>query len=159
VLAFGYLSAPAAARNERAGAPPPHEDLGAYQEPGPTARKAKHAADFVNELLKERGVKKRVTVTELRGGVILAPQPDQGEVEPGKRRPSPASSPPPGFMPADIANDSQLPRPDAGPAERAGLVSPADQDAPGMLAGLAVAAIVAAAGVVLEVFDRRRRKT
>ena len=139
VLAVGYV----AIATERAGAQPP--PIGAYQEPAPSAPNETHATDFVNELLKARGVTKRVTTPDLRGGIVLKPA----------NRPSGAATPKPSGKPKPSV---KLPRPDAGPAERAGLGGPADQDVPGVLLGLVVGVILAAVGVVLEITGRRRRK-
>jgi hypothetical protein len=146
LFAVCALTTPAAsAAVERTSASPP---IGAYQEPAPRAPDEKHARDFVNELLEQGGTTKRVTTRELRGGVVLAP--------PAAKPPPPPPSPRPSSEEREPTK--QLPPPDTGPAERAGVGTPVDQDVPGVLLGLGAAVILAAVGVTLELSDRRRRR-
>jgi hypothetical protein len=158
LFAVACFAASAGTVTEGAAAQPPPPE-GAYQAPAPEARNETHATDFVNELLKKRGATTRVTTPELSGGVVLEPRPVVTEGS-GRQADPPAAAPPPppSAAPGKAENAVRLPRPDAGPAERAGIASPVDQDVPGTLIGLAVGVILAAVGVVLEVTGRRRRK-
>jgi hypothetical protein len=153
VIAVGVCGQASAATE----AAPPPGPVGAYQQPAPETPDDKHAKDFVNDLLKTRGSKSRVTAPDLRGGVVLAPRPD---VTADDRDDEPSAPPPtqPRDTPGDVEHEAQLPSPDAGPAERAGVASPVDQDVPGILVGLVIGVVLAAVGVVLEVSDRRQRR-
>ena len=170
LFAVACLAGLASTGIEDAAAQPP-PPTGAYQ-PAPEAPKETHATDFVNELLKKRGAATRVTTPELRGGVVFEPRPDVTEGSGEQANPPPPAAtppppppaaptppPPPPATPGKAESAVRLPRPDVGPAERAGVASPVDQDVPGTLVGLAVGVILAAVGVVLEVTGRRRRQT
>jgi hypothetical protein len=146
VLVSAWLSPRAVASVERTATSPP---IGAYQEPAPETPNEKYGADFVNELLKRRDLKARVATPELRQGVVLPPVPTRKVRSASPKQP----------RSDDDSSERQLPQPDAGPAERAGVASPVDQDVPGTLVALAVGVILAAVGVVLEATGRRRRKT
>jgi hypothetical protein len=164
LLASGCLSDDAFAGTRRAEAPPqPPGNLGAYQEPAPAAPKEKHAATFVNALLKQRGARKRVSVQELRGGVVLATRPNKphqtGSAPPAARRRSHAPPPSLGGTGSGVESLGRLPQADLGPAQRAGVASPIDQEVPGALVGLIVAALFAAIGITLEVTGRRRKQS
>ncbi len=169
LFAVACLAGLASTGIEDAAAQPP-PPTGAYQ-PAPEAPKETHATDFVNELLKKRGAATRVTTPELRGGVVFEPRPDVTEGSGEQANPPPPAAtppppppaaptppPPPPATPGKAESAVRLPRPDVGPAERAGVASPVDQDVPGTLVGLAVGVILAAVGVVLEVTGRRRRR-
>jgi len=153
LLAAGCLAGAAVAgpRGEE-----PSPPLGAYQEPAPEGQPEEHAVDFVNGILKERGGQKRVSKNELRAGVVLAAKPTstgRSETPQPARRRQPITSPASG-----AANgDGQIPRIDIGPAKRAGVAAPVDQERPGMLVGLVVAALLAALGLALELAGRARK--
>jgi hypothetical protein len=156
----GYIAGHANASAERAVASPPPGNVGAYQEPAPKSPSEQHASNFVNQLLRERGATKRVSIRDLRTGVVLAARADTSRAG-GSAESSTGSSvlPPVNVHGArgTVVKADELPRPDPGPTERAGVPAPGDQAVPGLLLGLVVAAALAAVGVVLEVSDRRQR--
>jgi hypothetical protein len=135
LIALGCLTGTAAAED------PP---LGAYQEPAPRLVPESHATGFVNELLERRGGP-QLSQDDLRKGVVV--QAARGKPK-GPKKAVPRSQPP---------KVVAAPRLDSGPAERAGVTSPADADQPGLLVGLVVAGLLGALGLALWLTDSRKK--
>lgn len=141
--------------------PSPPGCCGAYQEPAPQAQQEKHAVQFVNTILKKNGARARVTAVGLRNGVVLRLRPSA--TSPSSTAPNRVSPPaartrahPARRSRSPVAPSPRAPQSDLGPAERAGVAAPTDQQLPGSLLGLIASGVLAGIGLALQAVGRFR---
>jgi hypothetical protein len=155
VVLLGVLPARSALAQAERRPKAPAKSFGAYTEPAPKPQSEQRARKFVNKMLKREGARKRVSVAELRAGVVLQAPPITPHRASGRTAKPvavlPRTTPPHPPRPSG----SGRPRPvDLGPAERAGVSAPASQHVPSTTIGFVIAAVLAALAIAVSTGGR-----